>query len=140
MSSAKNLLRQSIEMGHFVTRAYVKTSPTPNCWCVGAGVESHRLATRPHDRQHAGNARRAGRQAPDCPTASRRPTPAKRPFGRSGQVRRQGPVSSLMDQMKSASWPQSRPPPRASWTIRGRRRCGAMPTIGAVLMLLGTHG
>ena len=142
MSTAKNLLRQSIEMGHFVTRAYVEDLTDAQLLrAFGAGGESHRLATRPHDRQRAGDARRAGAAgagpARGFAAAYTRETaasddPAK--FATKAQY------LALMDQMKAASLAAVEATPEGELDTPGPESMREYaPTVGAVLMLLGTH-
>ena len=142
MSAAKNLLRQSIEMGHFVTRAYVedltdadllvRSVPGSNhiAWQLGHLIGSVR-----------GMLSGLGQQAPALPdgfaAAYTRETsasddPAK--FATKAQY------LSLMDQMKAASLAAVEATPESELDNPGPEAMrDYAPTVGAVLMLLGTH-
>ena len=142
MSSAKNLLRQSIEMGHFVTRAYVedlsdanllvRSTPGANhiAWQLGHIIGSIR-----------GMLAGLGQPAPALPegfeAAYTRETagsddPAK--FATKAQY------LALLDQMKAASLAAVEATPESSLDAPGPESMREYaPTIGAVLMLLGSH-
>lgn len=142
MSAARNLLRQSIEMGHFITRAYVqdltdaqllvRSVPGSNhiAWQLGHMIGSVR-----------GMLTALGREAPVLPdgfeAAYKKDTaasddPAK--FATKDQY------LALLDQMKAASLAAVEATPESDLDLPGpesmREYC---PTVGSVLMLLGTH-
>lgn len=142
MSAAKNLLRQSIEMGHFVTLAYVqdltdadllvRSVPSANhiAWQLGHMIG----ATR-------GMLTAIGREAPALPAGfeaayskdtAASDDPAK--FATKDQY------FAFLDQMKTASLAAVEATPESDLDRPGpesmREYC---PTIGSVLMLLGSH-
>jgi hypothetical protein len=140
--SAKNLLCQSIEMGHFVTRSYVedladadllvRSVPKANhiAWQLGHLIGSVR-----------GMLAGIGQPAPALPegfeAAHTRETsasddPAKF-FAKSQYL-------GLMDQMKTASLSAVEATPENQIDSPGPESMREYaPTVGAVLMLLGTH-
>jgi hypothetical protein len=142
MSTAKNLLRQAIEMSDMVTRAYVedladadllvRSVPGSNhiAWQLGHMIGSVR-----------GMLSALGRPAPAMPegfeAAYTRETaasddPAK--FATKAQY------LSLMDQMKAASLAAVDATADADLDAPGPESMREYaPTVGAVLMLLGTH-
>jgi hypothetical protein len=142
MSTAKNLLRQSVEMAHFVTRAYVedlsdadllvRSVPGTNhiAWQLGhlIGAIRHFLTA-------------LGREAPALPegfeTAYTRETagvddPAR--FATKTQY------LSLLEQMKAASLAAVEATPDEDLDKPGPEPMRQYaPTVGAVLMLMGSH-
>jgi uncharacterized damage-inducible protein DinB len=142
MSTAKNLLRQSIEMGHFVSRAYVddltdaellvRSVPGSNhiAWQLGHMIGSVR-----------GMLTALGRETPALPdgfeAAYKHDTaasddPAK--FAAKAQY------LALMDRMKAASLAAVEATPESELDAPGPESMREYaPTLGAVLMLLGTH-
>lgn len=142
MSTAKNLLRGSIEMGHFVTQAYVadltdaellvRSVPGSNhvAWQLGHMIGSV-----------SGMIAGLGRDAPALPkgfeAAYTKDTaasddPAK--FATKEQY------LALMDQMKAASLAVVEATPDGDLDKPGPESMREYaPTVGAVLMLLGSH-
>ena len=142
MSTAKNLLRQSIEMGHFVTRAYVedltdaellvRSVPGSNhiAWQLGHLIGSMRVFLKA-----------LGQPAPDVPAgfeasytrdSAASNDPAK--FATKAQY------LLLMDQMKAASLAAVDATPESDLDKPGPESMREYaPTVGSVLMLLGTH-
>jgi hypothetical protein len=142
MSTAKNLLRQSIEMGHFVSRAYVedltdaelllRSVPGSNhiAWQLGHMIGSVRVFIAA-----------LGRDAPILPddfeAAHNREAAAsddRAKFAAKAQY------LALMDQMKAASLAAVEATPESDLDAPGPESMREYaPTVGAVLMLLGTH-
>lgn len=142
MSAAKNLLRQSIEMGHFVTRAYVedltdaellvRSVPGSNhiAWQLGHMIGSIR-----------GMLAELGRETPALPdgfeAAYKKDTAA---CDDPAKFTTKDKYLALLDQMKVASLAAVEATPEGDFDLPGpesmREYC---PTIGSVLLLLGTH-
>ena len=142
MSTAKNLLRQSIEMGHMVARAYVedltdaellvRSVPGANhiAWQLGHIIGSV-------SRLIAG----LGLEAPALPdgfeAAYTRETAAT---DDPAKFATKAEYLALMDQMKAASLAAVEATPDGKLDAPGpesmRQYC---PTVGAVLLLLGSH-
>jgi len=142
MSTAKNLLRQSIEMGHFVTRAYVqdlsdaellvRSVPNSNhiAWQLGHMIGSVR-----------GMLSGLGSQSPALPdgfeAAYKHDTAAS---DDPAKFITKAQYLALMDQMKAASLAAVEATPESKLDAPGPESMREYaPTVGAVLMLLGTH-
>jgi hypothetical protein len=142
MTAAKNILRQSIEMGHMVTRAYVedltdaellvRSVPGSNhiAWQLGHMIGSVR-----------GMLTGLGRPAPALPdgfeAAYKRETSASDDPARFAT---KAQYLSLMDQMKAASLAAVDATPESDLDAPGPEAMrDHAPTVGSVLMLLGTH-
>ena len=142
MSTAKNLLRQSIEMGHFVTRAYVedltdaellvRSVPGSNhiAWQLGHIIGSVRVFIAA-----------LGRDAPILPDGfeaahNREAAASDDP----GKFATKAQYLALMDRMKAASLAAVEATPESELDAPGPESMREYaPTVGAVLMLLGTH-
>lgn len=142
MSSAHNLLRQSIEMGHTLTRAYVqdltdaellvRSVPGSNhiAWQLGHMIGSIR-----------GMLGALGREAPALPdgfeAAYKKETAA---CDDPARFATKDKYLALLDQMKAASLTAVEATSDSELDLPGpesmREYC---PTKGSVLMLLGTH-
>jgi hypothetical protein len=142
MSTAKNLLRQSIEMGHMVTRAYiedltdaellVRSAPGANhiAWQLGHIIGSAR-----------GMLAGLGREVPALPDGfeaayTREMADSDDP----AKFATKAEYLALLDRMKDASLAAVETTPDCELDAPGpesmREYC---PTVGAVLMLLGSH-
>jgi fermentation-respiration switch protein FrsA (DUF1100 family) len=140
--TAKDLLRQSIEFGHRVTRGFVedltdaellvRSVPTANhiAWQLGHSIASTRRLLLA-----------VGRQAPVLPEGfeaaytketSASDDPAK--FATKAQY------LALMEQMKAASLAAVDATPEADLDLPAPERMRQrMPTVGVVLLMLGAH-
>jgi hypothetical protein len=142
MSTAKNLLRQSIEMGHFVARAYVEDLTDAELLVRSVPGSNHIAWQLGH---MIGG-------VPNMLTALGRPSPAL-PEGFAAAYSRETAASDdparfhskaqylqLMDQMKAASLAAVDATPEGELDSPGPEAMREYaPTKGAVLMLLGTH-
>ena len=142
MTAAKNLLHQSIEMGHMVTRAYVDDLTDAELLVRSVPGANHIAWQLGHMIGSVGGMLTAlGRQSPALPdgfeAAHNRETsanddPAK--FASKAQY------VSLMEQMKAASLAAVDATPESELDKPGPESMRQYaPTVGSVLMLLGTH-
>jgi hypothetical protein len=142
MTPAQNLLRQSIEMGHFVVRAYVadltdaelmiRSVPGANhaAWQLG-----HMIGAT------CGMMKAIGRTPPALPpdfdTAYKAEAASSDDPGRFAT---KAEVLALMDEVKTASLAAVEATPDSQLDAPGPESMrDYAPTVGSVLMLLGTH-
>jgi hypothetical protein len=142
MSTAKNLLRQSVEMGHMVTKAYVedltdadllvRSVPRSNhiAWQLGHMIGATRgmLASLGHEAPALPEGFEAAytRETADSDSAAKFATKVE--------------YVVLMDRMKAASLAAIDATPEADLDLPGPESMREYaPTVGAVLMLLGSH-
>jgi hypothetical protein len=142
MSTAKNLLRQSIEMGHFVVRAYVEDLADADLLVRSAPGSNHIAWQLGHIigsvQGMLGSLGRPSPALPDgfeaaytCETAAS-DDPAK--FAAKARY------LSLLDQMKAASLAAVEATPEGELDAPGPESMREYaPTVGAVLLLLGNH-
>ena len=142
MSAAKNLLRQSIEMGHRVTRAYiddltdaeflVRSVPKSNhiAWQLGHTIESSRRMLKALG--HQAPAVPAGFEAAYTRETSASDDPAK--FATKAQY------LAWLDQVKAASLAAVEATAESDLDSPGPEPMrDHAPTVGSVLLLLGSH-
>lgn len=142
MTAAKNILHQSIEMGHMVTRAYVddltdaelfvRSVPGSNhiAWQLGHMIGSVR-----------GMLTGLGRQAPALPEGFQAAhTKATSSSDDPTKFPKKAEYVSLLDQMKAASLAAVDATPEGDLDKPGPEAMREYaPTVGSVLLLLGTH-
>jgi hypothetical protein len=142
MSTAKNLLRQVIEMSHFMTRAYVEDLSDADLLVRSVPGSNHIAWQLGHN---IGGVRQfltaLGQPAPALPDgfgeAYKRETAASDDPAR---FHKKGQYLALMDAMKAASLAAVEATPDERLDDPGPEAMREYaPTVGAVLMLLGTH-
>jgi hypothetical protein len=142
MSTAKNILHQSIEMAHFLTRAYVEDLTDAELLVRAVPGANHIAWQLGHV---IGGLRQMlsaiGRQSPALPegfaAAYSRETAA---LDDPARFATKSEYLSLLDQMKAASLAAVDATPDADLDAPGPEEMREYaPTVGAVLMMLGSH-
>jgi hypothetical protein len=142
MTAAKNLLHQSIEMGHMVTRAYIDDLTDAELLVRSVPGANHIAWQLGHMIGSVGGMLSAlGRQAPTLPDGfeaahNHETSTSDEP----GKFAAKAQYTALMDQVKAASLAAVDATPESDLDNPGPESMRPYaPTVGSVLMILGSH-